>query len=146
MFSFTKPSQKPTKPKKHPQKHPQKHKQSIPKVLKDLCWTTHVGDTVATTKCLCCGVHDIKMNNFHCGHVMSEANGGQLSVENLRPICAACNLSMGTENMDAFRFRCGFRSPSPYRSFRPHQPHRPRNTRARFFDRLIRLFVCHAEQ
>lgn len=83
-------------------------RKSIPKVLKDLAWNKWVGDDVAKTKCLCCGVNDIKMNSFHCGHVVAEANGGTLSVENLKPICAACNLSMGTENMDEFKLRCGF--------------------------------------
>jgi hypothetical protein len=137
MFFFTKPAKHSNHPRKPTQKPTHtKHKQSIPKVLKDLCWAKHVGDTVATTKCMCCGVHDIKMNNFHCGHVIPEAHGGQLSVDNLRPICAACNLSMGTENMNAFRIRCGFRQPS----------HRIKGTSARFFDGLIRLFVCHAEQ
>lgn len=83
-------------------------KRSIPKVLKDHCWSVWVGDDVARTQCLCCGRNEIRMNNFHCGHVVAEARGGEMSVENLRPVCATCNLSMGSENMDAFRARCGF--------------------------------------
>lgn len=89
-------------------KPPAKKKKSIPKVVKDLSWAKWVGDDVAKTKCLCCGINEIKMNSFHCGHVVAEANGGSTSVENLRPICAACNTSMATENMDVFRARCGF--------------------------------------
>jgi len=89
-------------------KAPAKKKKSIPKVVKDLSWAKWVGDDVAKTKCLCCGINEIKMNSFHCGHVVAEANGGSTSVENLRPICAACNTSMATENMDVFRARCGF--------------------------------------
>jgi hypothetical protein len=83
-------------------------KKSIPKVVKDLSWAKWVGDDVAKTKCLCCGINEIKMNSFHCGHVVAEANGGSTTVENLRPICAACNTSMGTENLDVFRAKCGF--------------------------------------
>ena len=78
-------------------------KKTIPKILKDLTWSKWVGDNVAKTKCLCCGVNDIKMNSFHCGHVVAEADGGPTTVENLRPICATCNLSMRTQNMVKFK-------------------------------------------
>lgn len=85
-------------------------KNAIPKVLKDLCWKKWIGESVAKNKCMCCEMNEITMNSFHCGHVLSEANGGKLSVENLRPICVGCNLSMGTENMASFKERCGFGS------------------------------------
>lgn len=86
----------------------QKKKKSVPKVVKDHAWNRWIGDEVAKTKCLCCGLNEIKMNSFHCGHIIAEVNGGKTSVENLRPICASCNLSMGTENMEEFKSRCGF--------------------------------------
>jgi len=82
-------------------------KKNIPKILKDLTWAKWVGDHIAKTKCLCCGVNDIKMNSFHCGHVISEADGGPTTVENLRPICATCNLSMRTQNMVKFKQQHG---------------------------------------
>jgi hypothetical protein len=85
-------------------------KKSIPKVVKDLSWNKWIGEDVARAKCMCCSVNEIKMSSFHCGHVIAEANGGKLSIENLKPICSACNLSMRTENMDEFRNRCGFTS------------------------------------
>ena len=83
-------------------------KKSIPKVVKDLSWNKWVGEDIARTKCLCCGVNEIKMSSFHCGHVVAEANGGTTTVDNLRPICAACNTSMGTENLNEFKAKCGF--------------------------------------
>jgi len=83
-------------------------KKSIPKVVKDLSWNKWIGEDVARAKCMCCGVNEIKMSSFHCGHIIAEANGGKLSIDNLKPICSACNLSMGTENMDDFKGRCGF--------------------------------------
>jgi len=83
-------------------------KKSIPKVLKDHTWTKWIGDDIAKTKCMCCELNEIKMNSFHCGHVIAEADGGSTSVENLRPICSACNLSMKTENMEDFKKRCGY--------------------------------------
>jgi hypothetical protein len=83
-------------------------KKSIPKVVKDLSWNKWIGDDIAKAKCLCCNVNEIKMSSFHCGHVIAEANGGSTTVDNLRPICSACNLSMRTENMNTFKNKCGF--------------------------------------
>ena len=83
-------------------------KKTIPKILKDHTWDKWIGDNIAKTKCMCCEINEIKMNNFHCGHVISEANGGSISIENLRPICSSCNLSMKTENMNDFKKRCSF--------------------------------------
>lgn len=83
-------------------------KKSIPKPLKDLVWETYVGNDIATTKCLCCENNEIRMNNFHCGHVIADSKGGEMTVENLRPICATCNASMKTEHMFDFKKRCGF--------------------------------------
>ena len=81
----------------------QRQKKTIPKILKDLTWQRWIGDDIAKAKCLCCGVNEIKMNSFHCGHVISEADGGPTTVENLRPVCATCNLSMRTQNMVKFK-------------------------------------------
>ena len=41
------------------------------------------------------------------GHVISEKNGGTHEINNLRPICFACNHSMGTENMIDFVVKYG---------------------------------------
>jgi hypothetical protein len=84
-----------------------RQKKSIPKILKDLTWQRWIGDEVAKAKCLCCGVNEIKMNSFHCGHVVSEAMGGPTTVDNLRPVCATCNMSMRTQNMEKFKGQHG---------------------------------------
>ena len=78
-------------------------RKTIPKILKDLTWQKWIGDDIAKAKCLCCGVNDIKMNSFHCGHIIAEADGGPTTVDNLRPVCATCNLSMRTQNMLEFK-------------------------------------------
>jgi 5-methylcytosine-specific restriction endonuclease McrA len=91
-------------------------KKTIPKIVKDLCWSKWIGDDIAKHTCLCCGTNEIKMNSFHCGHVVAESNGGPTTVDNLKPICATCNLSMGSENMDTFKRRCGFVN-EPFRLF-----------------------------
>lgn len=33
--------------------------------------------------------------SFECGHNVPESKGGETSIENLVPICSACNKSMG---------------------------------------------------
>ena len=80
-----------------------KKKKSIPKKIKELVWNNHIGHDIATSMCICCEKTPIKNTEFHCGHVLAEANGGTLDITNLRPICAGCNLSMGTQNMDDFK-------------------------------------------
>jgi 5-methylcytosine-specific restriction endonuclease McrA len=78
-------------------------KKSIPKSLKKLVWDTWIGEAIGVTKCLCCKHQDIRQIEFHCGHVIAECRGGHTTVENMRPICAQCNLSMGSMNMKEFQ-------------------------------------------
>jgi chromosome segregation ATPase len=77
-------------------------KKAIPKILKNKVWSKHIGIEIGQTKCLCCKFVDISQLNFHCGHIISEKDGGELTMENLKPICGSCNASMGTMNMDEF--------------------------------------------
>jgi hypothetical protein len=84
-----------------------KKKKPIPKKVRELVWNTCIGEDVAAAPCTCCEKTTIKNTEFHCGHVLAEANGGTQKVDNLRPICAGCNLSMGTENIDDFKKRFG---------------------------------------
>ena len=44
----------------------------------------------------------ISIRSFHCGHVIAESKGGDTNIANLRPVCAACNLSMGVMSMNEF--------------------------------------------
>ena len=60
------------------------------------------------TKCLCCKNTTISITNFECGHVVSNKDGGKININNLKPICKTCNLSMGTTNMDIFIKKYGF--------------------------------------
>jgi|UniRef100_A0A6C0GZU4 5-methylcytosine-specific restriction endonuclease McrA len=78
-------------------------KKTIPKSLKKEVWDKWVGKKYGVTKCLCCNYQEIRQIEFHCGHVISEKNGGKTNLDNLRPICAQCNLSMGIMNMLEFK-------------------------------------------
>ena len=77
-------------------------KASIPAAVKKIVWNTHVGEAIGKAKCCCCKVTDMTQMSFHCGHVVSEFNGGKVEIPNLRPICQNCNSSMGKMNMDEF--------------------------------------------
>jgi len=76
-------------------------KKAIPKKVKDDAWKKYIGNK-SEVLCICCRTDTITPFDFHAGHIVSEANGGEVTVENIRPICAACNLSMGQRNMDEF--------------------------------------------
>jgi len=84
-------------------------KKNISKKLKALVWSRYVGDLIGKTLCLCCGHTYIKMNDFHCGHIIAESKGGETNLKNLRPICPGCNLSMGTRNFYEFQMINGFK-------------------------------------
>lgn len=84
-----------------------KKKQSIPKNVRTIVWNHYIGDDIIKHKCLCCKKVSIFNTNFEVGHVISEKNGGTHQIDNLRPICFACNHSMGTQNMVDFVVKYG---------------------------------------
>ena len=77
-------------------------RKKIPKQIKTLVWNEYIGNDIMSNKCLCCKKEKIDIRNFHCGHVIAESKGGDLTIKNLRPICAPCNSSMGTMSMNDF--------------------------------------------
>lgn len=77
-------------------------RKKIPKQIKTLVWNEYIGHDIMSNKCLCCKKEKIDVRNFHCGHVTAESKGGDLTIKNLRPICAPCNLSMGAMSMNEF--------------------------------------------
>ena len=83
-------------------------KKTIPPSLKIKVWNKHIGDEIGKSKCLCCNVIDIYQASFSCGHIISEHCGGELKLNNLKPICSSCNSSMGTKNMDDYIKEFGY--------------------------------------
>jgi hypothetical protein len=77
-------------------------RKKIPKHIKTHVWNEYVGPDFTNARCLCCKKEKIDFRNFHCGHVIAESKGGDLTIKNLRPICAGCNLGMGTMSMNEF--------------------------------------------
>lgn len=83
-------------------------KQSIPHILRIKVWNKWIGEEIGKTKCLCCKLNDICQLNFVCGHIIAESKGGDIDVDNLKPICQPCNNSMGTQNMNEFILKYKF--------------------------------------
>lgn len=81
---------------------PKSVKKSIPKKIREDAWNKHVGINKNEVLCLCCRTSKITAFTFHAGHVVSDARGGAITVDNIRPICSACNLSMGARDMREF--------------------------------------------
>lgn len=90
---------------------PIKKKKTIPQSLRQQVWNTYISEKDGTGQCWCCKTKQITPFDFHCGHVESESEGGKTELDNLRPICATCNLSMGTKNMHEFIKECNFDKP-----------------------------------
>ena len=77
-------------------------RKKTPKHIKTLVWNQHIGPDIATIECVSCRKEKITNRNFHCGHIVAESRGGDMTIKNLRPICAACNGAMGTRSMNEF--------------------------------------------
>uniref|UniRef100_A0A6C0LLI4 HNH domain-containing protein n=1 Tax=viral metagenome TaxID=1070528 RepID=A0A6C0LLI4_9ZZZZ len=77
-------------------------RKSIPKPLKQQVWDKYIGKKKGVAKCTCCNHNEIRQDSFHAGHIVSVKNGGDTTLDNLKPICQTCNSSMKTKNMDDF--------------------------------------------
>ena len=73
-------------------------KKKIPKKVKEEVWVSNFGYKY-TSKCYInwCS-NKINVFNFHVGHDIPECKGGTDNINNLKPICDRCNLSMGSQN------------------------------------------------
>jgi hypothetical protein len=76
----------------------------IPQILRETVWRRDYGSNTDGI-CKICNFNTISVFRFHCAHVCALSENGPNVAENLFPICDSCNLSMGTENMEAFHRR-----------------------------------------
>jgi 5-methylcytosine-specific restriction endonuclease McrA len=77
----------------------------ISKKLKHEVWV-HWFKEAESVVCPCGTIITAEEN--HCGHIVARAKGGRTAVENLRPVCASCNLRMKTRNMNEYFAEMGF--------------------------------------
>ena len=80
-------------------------RKAIPKKIRGEAWKIQFGESTKGS-CFCCKKELDVFYDWHAGHIVSHSNNGTDTANNLRPVCGSCNLSMGTENMDAFKARC----------------------------------------
>ena len=66
-------------------------------------WKLSINNTDEFVPCPCCESELITGYDFHAGHKISFKNGGATSLDNLIPLCAGCNLSMGTMNYEEYK-------------------------------------------
>lgn len=84
-------------------------RKKIPKVLKDKVWNTYIGVDNGIGECYCCQ-EVIDSKHFEAGHIISHKNGGDINLDNLRPVCDRCNKSISTDNMNDFIDKYGLNS------------------------------------
>lgn len=72
-------------------------RRNIPSKIRNLTWRTYIGDSM-DGRCWCCD-DAISIEKWHAGHVLPASKGGPATVDNLRPLCAGCNLSMSNKHM-----------------------------------------------
>ncbi|MDE2095856.1 MAG: HNH endonuclease [Patescibacteria group bacterium] len=82
-------------------------REKLPTAVRNTVWVTHASMHYATSVCRCCFKEQITRSNFECGHVIAKAKGGSDKVDNLLPICSACNKSMGTMSIPDFQEKYG---------------------------------------
>lgn len=72
-------------------------KEKIPQAVREQVWIKYSEKNTFERKCYVKWCNNIiNPFNFHVGHNIPEINGGTLDIDNLRSICARCNLSMGS--------------------------------------------------
>lgn len=105
----------------------QPKKATIPKALREQVWIQNVGQQFEH-KCLVQWCQN-KMNvfDFHVGHNVPESKGGATNITNLKPICARCNLSMGSQYSIEEWTKMGIKKqpPAPYSTTTTPAPKKP---------------------
>tara|TARA_B110000046_G_C12801884_1_gene317548 strand:- start:144 stop:464 length:321 start_codon:yes stop_codon:yes gene_type:complete len=72
-----------------------KRKAYIPKAIREQCWIINIGRKYESKCYIKWCRNQINVFDFHVGHDIPESKGGTLDINNLKPICSRCNLSMG---------------------------------------------------
>jgi hypothetical protein len=70
-------------------------KKNISKKLREEVWLKHFGETFSSKCPIQWCTRRISVFSFEAGHNIPESKGGVTTIDNLVPICADCNRSMG---------------------------------------------------
>ncbi len=74
----------------------------IPYFIREKVWNKYAGYGNSKAQCYVC-TKQVDIRNWHCAHIIAAADGGSLSVDNLRIACEWCNCSAGKQNFDEFK-------------------------------------------
>jgi 5-methylcytosine-specific restriction endonuclease McrA len=66
----------------------------IPCALREQVWVSYIGKKYSSKCYVRWCKNEINVFDFHVGHNVPESKNGPTVLENLRPICSRCNLSM----------------------------------------------------
>ena len=72
-------------------------KSSIPLAIRQQVWLKYIGKKFDNKCNIIWCQNNITVFRFHVGHVIPKSKGGSIEIENLRPICSNCNLSMSNK-------------------------------------------------
>ena len=75
-------------------KNPIHIRKPIPKAIRQQVWLQYIGEHYKSKCYIKWCTNKMTIFNYHVGHNIPDSKGGTLDVENLRPICSNCNLSM----------------------------------------------------
>ena len=67
---------------------------NVPKAVREQCWLNTVGKQYESKCYVRWCKNRMNVFDFHVGHDIPASKGGTLDIDNLRPICSRCNLSM----------------------------------------------------
>ncbi len=76
-------------------------RKKLPKALRLAVWNKFFTDRAGVGRCTACN-REITQQSFEAGHVVAACAGGRDDIDNLKPVCAPCNRSMGSQNMEDF--------------------------------------------
>jgi esterase/lipase len=79
-----------------------KKRQKVGTTFRKIVWQHYLGKESQTGECFLCG-DSINVWNFEVGHDIPHCAGGEVCIENCRPVCTLCNRSQGAKRFEEFR-------------------------------------------
>ena len=77
-------------------------RQHIPITIRTQVWQKCNPNTSDLGTCFTC-CNDVYFKDMECGHIKAHALGGDISVDNLVPICKSCNRDMGIMDLHEYK-------------------------------------------
>jgi hypothetical protein len=74
----------------------------IPYIIREQVWKKCNPNTGDLGTCFTC-CNDLYFREMECGHIKAHALGGDISVDNLMPVCKTCNKDMGIMNLFEYK-------------------------------------------